>query len=103
MTSTRKHENRFRLRIRGMSREALNWARAQALSEGKTIGHLLNELMYAYWNNISRYKGTAARCPVQRLRTRDRHHAERGPEYLGPGSKPGPRWRERQTHRSSAI
>ena len=54
MTSTRKHENRFRLRIRGMSREALNWARAQALSEGKTIGHLLNELMYEYWNNVSR-------------------------------------------------
>ena len=54
MAPTEKADGRFRLRIRGMSREALNWARAQALSEGKTIGHLLNELMYEYWNNVSR-------------------------------------------------
>ena len=67
MTSARKHENRFRLRIRGMSREALNWARAQALSEDKTIGHLLNELMYEYWNNVSRSRGGAANGSLQRL------------------------------------
>lgn len=69
MTATRKHENRFRLRIRGMSLEALNWARAQALSEGKTIGHLLNELMYAYWNNISR-----SREPLPAARYSDYDH-----------------------------
>ena len=54
MTPTRRPGDHFRLRIRGMSREALNWARAQALSEGKTVGHLLNELMYEYRNNVSR-------------------------------------------------
>ena len=69
MTSTRKHENRFRLRIRGMSRDALNWARAQALSEGKTIGHLLNELMYEYWNNVSRSRGA---LPSARYSDHDR-------------------------------
>lgn len=69
MTSTRKPADHFRLRIRGMSREALNWARAQALSEGKTIGHLLNELMYEYWNNVSRSRGA---LPVARYSDYDR-------------------------------
>ena len=52
-----------------MSREALNWARAQALSEGKTIGHLLNELMYEYWNNVSRPR---AALPTARYSDYDR-------------------------------
>ena len=52
-----------------MSREAWNWARAQAVAEQKPVGNLLSELMYEYRNDVSRSKVT-----LPRARYRDYTH-----------------------------
>ena len=65
MTSTRKADDLFTLRIRWMSREAWNWARAQAVSEGKSLGNLLSELMQEYRDDVSRSKGALPQAPYR--------------------------------------
>ena len=65
MTSTGKLAYLSRLRIRGMSLEALNWAKAQAVAEQKNVGHLLSELMYEYRNDVSRSRDSVPAAPYQ--------------------------------------
>ena len=54
-----------RLHIRGMSLEALNWAKAQAVAEQKNVGHLLSELMYEYRNDVSRSRDSLPAAPYR--------------------------------------
>ena len=65
MTSTGKPAYLSRLRIRGMSLEALTWAKAQAVAERKSVGNLLSELMYEYRNDVSRSRDSLPRAPYR--------------------------------------
>ena len=63
MNSEGNRGGRTTIRIRGMSREALIWVRGQAVAEGKTIGNLVSELIYEYWNDVSQSKKMLPRAP----------------------------------------
>ena len=65
MTSTGKPAYLSRLRIRGMSLEALTWAKAQAVAERKSVGNLLSELMHEYRNDVPRSRDSLPRAPYR--------------------------------------
>lgn len=61
----RQAGGRTTIRVRGMSRYALTWIKGQAVAERKTIGNMVSELIYEYWNEVTRSRGALPGAPYR--------------------------------------
>ena len=58
---TQGPDERYLRRIRYVSREAWEWAKTQAVREGRTVGELLNGLIQEYRDEVRRHEGRLPR------------------------------------------